>query len=289
MHRKIAPMARPVTLFTGQWADLPLEELAEKAGRLGLRRPRARLLGRPLRGRPGARRGRLRRPHPGDPRAQPPELLRARRAPRRAGGVRPDRRPPPRDPAAGRLGRRRSGGRPAARGREDERHGAGGGEVRRPAGERLHRLGDLAHALFLPAERLRRDRARLRGLRRALVADHRRLRRGGRQVRARGPPDRDRLRLRHHAEDARRDRQPRGLRDQPRPVPLRAPVPRHRAVRARVPRTGSTTSTSRTRASGWTGGGRSSARTSTSARRRAAGTSSRPATATSTSRSSSAR
>src|SRR3954471_8487572 len=35
MHRKIAPMARPVTLFTGQWADLPLEELAEKAGRWG--------------------------------------------------------------------------------------------------------------------------------------------------------------------------------------------------------------------------------------------------------------
>jgi sugar phosphate isomerase/epimerase len=28
-------MTRPVTLFTGQWADLPLEELAEKAGRWG--------------------------------------------------------------------------------------------------------------------------------------------------------------------------------------------------------------------------------------------------------------
>jgi sugar phosphate isomerase/epimerase len=28
-------MARPVTLFTGQWADLPLEELAEKAGAWG--------------------------------------------------------------------------------------------------------------------------------------------------------------------------------------------------------------------------------------------------------------
>ena len=28
-------MARPVTLFTGQWADLPLSELAEKAGRWG--------------------------------------------------------------------------------------------------------------------------------------------------------------------------------------------------------------------------------------------------------------
>ena len=34
MH-KIASMARPVTLFTGQWADLPLEDLAEKAGRWG--------------------------------------------------------------------------------------------------------------------------------------------------------------------------------------------------------------------------------------------------------------
>ena len=30
MGRKIVPMARPVTLFTGQWADLPLEDLAEK-------------------------------------------------------------------------------------------------------------------------------------------------------------------------------------------------------------------------------------------------------------------
>ena len=28
-------MARPVTLFTGQWADLPLEELAAKASRWG--------------------------------------------------------------------------------------------------------------------------------------------------------------------------------------------------------------------------------------------------------------
>ena len=28
-------MARPVTLFTGQWADLPLEELAKKCGEWG--------------------------------------------------------------------------------------------------------------------------------------------------------------------------------------------------------------------------------------------------------------
>jgi sugar phosphate isomerase/epimerase len=31
----IAGMARPVTLFTGQWADLPLEDLARKAGEWG--------------------------------------------------------------------------------------------------------------------------------------------------------------------------------------------------------------------------------------------------------------
>ena len=28
-------MARPVTLFTGQWADLPLEDLANKASEWG--------------------------------------------------------------------------------------------------------------------------------------------------------------------------------------------------------------------------------------------------------------
>ena len=28
-------MARPITLFTGQWADLPLETLAEKAASFG--------------------------------------------------------------------------------------------------------------------------------------------------------------------------------------------------------------------------------------------------------------
>jgi sugar phosphate isomerase/epimerase len=28
-------MSRPVTLFTGQWADLPLEQLAEKVSRWG--------------------------------------------------------------------------------------------------------------------------------------------------------------------------------------------------------------------------------------------------------------
>ena len=38
-------MARPITLFTGQWADLPFEEVARLASGLGLRRPGDRLLG----------------------------------------------------------------------------------------------------------------------------------------------------------------------------------------------------------------------------------------------------
>ena len=47
-------MPRPVSLFTGQWADLPLEDLAPEGRRVRLRRPRTGLLGRPLR-RAGAR------------------------------------------------------------------------------------------------------------------------------------------------------------------------------------------------------------------------------------------
>ena len=53
------------------------------------------------------------------------------------------------------------------------------------------------HMLYsFPPERLGDGRAGLRGLRRALEPDRRRVRRRGRALRARGPPDRDRLRLR---------------------------------------------------------------------------------------------
>ena len=38
-------MARPITLFTGQWADLPFEEVARLAAEWGYRGPRDRLLG----------------------------------------------------------------------------------------------------------------------------------------------------------------------------------------------------------------------------------------------------
>ena len=46
-------MSRPVTLFTGQWADLPLERARQERQELRLRRRRAGLLGRPFPGRSG--------------------------------------------------------------------------------------------------------------------------------------------------------------------------------------------------------------------------------------------
>ena len=201
-----ASMARPVTLFTGQWADLPLTELAAKAGAWGFDglelacwgdhfdvdaaladdsycRERRELLerhgldvwtiGNHLVGQAVC--DRIDARHQG---IVPPDVW---------GDGDPE---GVRQRAAEKL---KDTARAAARARRDD-------------GDRLHRLADLAPALLVPAQRLRRDRARLRGVRRALRADHRRLRRRGREVRARGPPDRDRLRLRDHAQGAGRAR-----------------------------------------------------------------------------------
>ena len=257
-------MARPVTLFTGQWADLPLDELAAEGRRVGLRRPRARLLGRPLRRRRGARATRLLR-------GRARELLERhglgvlgdRQPPRRPGGLRPDRRAPP------------------GASLPPEVWGDGDPEgVRQRAAEQMKdtaraaaKLGvevvtgftgsSIWHLLYsFPPNDFARDRARLRGVRRALEPDHRRLRGRGRAVRARGPPDRDRLRLRHHAQGARGDRRPPGLRHQLRPEPLRAPVPRLRRVHHRVRRPHLPRPRQGLASAGSTGARRSSAATS---------------------------
>ena len=255
-------MTRPVTLFTGQWADLHARGARREVRRLGLRRPGAGVLGRPLRRRRGAERRRLLR--------RPREILERHGLACWAignhlvgpGGLRPDRRAPQGRPAGRRVGRRRSRRCPPARGREDEGHGARGGPAGRAGGDRLHRVVHVAHALLVPAERLRRGRARLRGLRGALEPDHRCLRRRGREVRARGASDGDRLRLPDHSQGARRHRQPRGIRHQ-----LRSRVtsstssstpPRSSTSSA----TASTTRTSRTPSAASTDARRSSAATS---------------------------
>ena len=99
-----------------------------------------------------------------------------------------DRRAASGDLAGGSVGRR--GGRrcEARRGGAYEGHCTGGCTIRRDAGERLYGLADLASPVLVSAERLRRDRARLRGVCRGVVADPRRVRCGGRPLRAGGAP-----------------------------------------------------------------------------------------------------
>ena len=70
----------------------------------------------------------------------------------------------------------------------------------------------------VPPEMIERGYA---GLRRPVEPDPRRLRRGGRAVRARGAPERDRVRLLDDQAHPRGDRQPAGVRPQLGPVALR--------------------------------------------------------------------
>ena len=76
----------------------------------------------------------------------------------------------------------------------DEGHRPGRPEAGREGRQRLHRLVDLAPALLVPAGLRRDDRRRLQAPGRALEPDPRRLQGVRRQVRPGGPPDRDRLR-----------------------------------------------------------------------------------------------
>ena len=91
---------------------------------------------------------------------------------------------------------------------------------------RLHRLEDLEDRGDVPAGARVDDRRRLPGLRRPLEPDPRRVRRGGRPVRPRGAPERDRLRLLDDAAGDGGDRPPAGVRPELGPQPLRLAGPR---------------------------------------------------------------
>ena len=136
-------MPRPVTLFTGQWADLPLAELAPLAKSMGYDGLELACWGDHFDVAAGARASTA---TSRDKRA----LLEAHglqcyaisQPPRRPGRVRPDRRAAPGDPAAARVGRRRPRGRAPARRRGDRadtatRRRARSASKRR---QRLHRL-----------------------------------------------------------------------------------------------------------------------------------------------------
>ena len=211
--------SHPVTLFTGQWADLPFEEVARARRGLGLRRPRDRLLrattstsSAPTRTTPTCAAG-------STSSSGTASGLRHLEPPHGPGRLRrPDRLPAPGDRAAEHVGRRRARGRAAARGRGHEAGGQGRPEAGRRHGRRVHRLEDLAVRRDVPAGARSRHRRRLRGLRRPLEPHPRRLRRRGRAVRPRGAPLRDRLRLLDERPRPRGDRAPRGLRLQLGPV-----------------------------------------------------------------------
>src|SRR6187455_657393 len=152
-------MARPVTLFTGQWADLPLDELDGKLAAWGFGGAELACWGdhfavdravadsgyvnekRALLERHGLGCWTIGAHLVGQCVCDPIDV--------RHKGILPPEVWGDGDP-------------------EGVRHGAGGRGVRRRRRHRLHRLGRLAHALLVPAQRLRRDRARLPGVRRAL-------------------------------------------------------------------------------------------------------------------------
>ena len=230
-------MPRPVTLFTGQWADLPLEDLAAKARRLGLRRPRAGLLGRSLRGRQGARGRRLLPRTAGDPGAQPPE--RASRS-ARTSSARPS-----------------ATGSTSATGRSCPPEICGDGDpegVRTRAAERMKDTARAAARLGVRQVNGFTGSSIWHLLYSFPPNDYAELERGYEEFAERWSPILDvfdqegvKFGLEVHpteiafdfvtdAEDAGRDRQPRGVRVQLRPEPLRPPARGHGAVRARLRR-----------------------------------------------------
>ncbi len=230
-------MSRPVTLFTGQWADLPFEEVCKLAAGWGYDGLEIACWGDHFEVDRARQRGRLR-----PAQARPAGLARAEgvddlQPPGGPGGVRrPDRPAAQGHPAGPHLGRRRSRGRAAARRGGDEGHRARRGEARCVHSGRLHRVEDLEVRGHVPAGVPGRHRRRLRRLRAPVEPDPRRVRRGRRAVRARGAPVGDRLRLLDDQAHAGGGRQPGGVRAQLGPVALRLAGPRPGRLHPRLRR-----------------------------------------------------
>ena len=190
-------MARPITLFTGQWADLPFEEVARLAAEWGYDGLEIACWGDHLDVWRGAEDDAYIAGPAGDPgRSTGCQVyaisnhLKGQAVcddpiDERHRDILPDRIWGDGDPEGVRQ-----------RAAEEMKMTA---RTRRAAGRRhrrrLHRLGDLEVRRDVPAGVAGDDRRRLPGLRRPLEPDPRRLRRGRRAVRARGAPARDRLRL----------------------------------------------------------------------------------------------
>ena len=149
-------MGRPITLFTGQWADLPLEDVARKASEFGYQGLELACWGDHFEvdealaddGYCAGRRDLLERydlqVHAISAHLVGQAVLDPIDAAARG------------HPAAARVGRRRSGRRQRPRRRGAEEHGPRSAEAGRGRGQRLHRLEHLALALFVSAGAARR-------------------------------------------------------------------------------------------------------------------------------------
>ena len=118
-------MARPVTLFTGQWADLPFETICKKAKSFGYDGVELACWGDHFDVDKALEGQELLQGPLGDPQGPRAQVLRDLHAPGRPGGLRPDRRAAQGDPPARGLGRRRARRRPQARRQADDRHRQG--------------------------------------------------------------------------------------------------------------------------------------------------------------------
>ena len=231
-------MSRPVTLFTGQWADLPFAEVCRLACRLGLRRPRDRFRRRSSRCAPGPDRARLsRRPQAAcspttDCRStrsrptwsdRPCVTIRSISVIRRScpGRIWGDGEPEGvRTRAAAEL---KDVARVAAELEVDTVVGFTGSSI-------WHTL-----AMFPPVPESMIDR-RLSGFRRPVESHPGRLRRARCAVRPRGASQRDRLRLLDNAARPGGGRPPAGIRAELRPEPLRLAGPGPAGVPLGLPR-----------------------------------------------------
>ena len=153
-------MARPVTLFTGQWADLKLEDLARKAGEFGYQGLELACWGDHFEvdkaladdGYCANRRDLLERYD------LQLHAISAHLVGQAVLDVIDERHQA--DLAAARVGRRRSGRRQRPGRRGTEEHGPRGAEAGRRRGERFHGLEHLASAVFVPAGAAGDDRSR---------------------------------------------------------------------------------------------------------------------------------
>ena len=230
-------MARPVTLFTGQWADLPFEEVARLAGEWGYDGLEIACWGDHFDPWAAVEDDAYVRGPPRDPGQVRAAGLRDLQPPHRPGRLRrPDRRAAP-----GILPARVWGdGEPeGVRQRAAEAMkvtARAAADARRGHGRRVHRVEDLEDRGDVPAGAAVHGRRRLPRLRRPLEPDPRRVRRGRRPVRARGAPQRDRLRLLDDGRGAGGRRAPGGVRAELGPEPLRVAGPRPGRVPVGLPR-----------------------------------------------------